>query len=401
MERSNQPSSFINQANSALEKEAQNQQQTTTTTTAAPAPTTTTTTGAQQTTTTTTAAQVTTTTTLAGQQGPTTTTTTIAGNTTTTTQQQAQVTNEMLLNHMRQVSGNQNLTMEEMLEAVNKPAPLTDEQKIKQEQQEELRLQAEFINSNKGTIDDFHRIRQSVNIKDDQLVREAFYAENRAIDDTLTDKDLEDMFNEHYFIGPDGTYSAAQKKFGEKKIANEAKNIRTQMGMPLEEVQNDLTMKSEAVKEAKEWEKRAKQFTQNLPKSFQVPIGKIGETEVGDFIYNFSDEEQRDFAASLEDPAFLLKQIADEKTGKTDLNKLFNLVRNNRVLSTAIKAAAGEFYSKGVDSISSGLNNSPDLRKTGQQETPDATAERLQGEEQIKRDARNTFGKGPRVKSIK
>lgn len=373
---------------------------TTTTTTAAPQHNTTTQPGGTPTTSTTTAATTTTTTTGVGA-GQTTTTTTAGSTTTTTTQ--AAIPDEVLLSRMRELTNNPDLTMEQMLAAHNRQPELTDEQKQRAEQERKIKVQAAFVRSGKGTIDDYHRITQLATIKDPDLVKQNFFSEAREVDGTLKDDEIEDMFNDHYFIETkEGMFSEAQKKLGQKRLARDAKAIRDEESKPLVEVENALKMDEEAIADARGWERRATEFAANYPKTFTVPIGKIGDKEMGDFKYNLSDDEQRDFAESLKDPAFLMKQIRDEKTGKTDLGKLADFVLSKRILATAIKAAASEHYSKGVDSVASLLHNNPDLRNTGDsRETTDAIKEREAGEKIIQTDASNIMGRGPKVKSLK
>lgn len=309
-----------------------------------------------------------------------------------------ELTDEVFLTHMRQKTGNDKLTMDEMLSAINKPENLTPEQQKQNSQEQELQLQSAFIKSGKGSIDDFYRIRQLKNVKNEDLVKEAFFAETKELDGNLDDDEISELFKEQYFIGEQ--YTETQQKIGQKRLKNEADTIRENMGMTLAQTEEELKMNDKAIKSANDWTKRVDNFTTKLPQSFQVPIGKIGEKEVGDFTYTFSEEEQREIVESLKDPAYLLKEIADKTTGQTDISKLYNLVVGNKVLRKIVKAAAGDYYSKGVDSIASVLNNNPNLTGNGGRETVDQTAERTKGEEIVRTDARKTFGRGPVVKSL-
>jgi hypothetical protein len=405
MDRTKFKPAFIAANDKVLEQEAIRQGGNTST-----APTTTTTTQAPQTTTTTTAGTTTlytsgtstTTTTAAAAAGGTTTNTT-AGTTTTTTTAAAQaISDEVLLTRMRELTKNPDLTMDQMLAAHNRAPELTDEQKRRAEQDKKLKVQAAFVHSGKGTIDDYHRITQLANIKDPDLVKQNFFQEARELDSSLKDDEIEEMFNDHYFIETkEGMFSDAQKKIGQKRLSRDATAIRDEQSRPLADVENALKMDEEAMTDAKKWEKNAIDFAATLPRTYRVPIERIGDKEMEDFIYNLSDDEYRDVTESLKDPAYLVKQIRDEKTGKTDLSKLYSLVLAKKILQTAIKASASEHYSKGVDSVTSLLHNNPDLRNTGgSRETTDATKERQQGEALVKKDASNLMGRGPKVKSI-
>ena len=177
MERTRKPGIFA--ANEAvLEKEAQKQQQE-----GGNAPTTTVATTTQGTTQPTTTQKPT-------SQGPTTTTTTTAPTHTTTTQnvgtttttttvaQQAEQTAmqraEAALPYLRESLGNPNLTIEDVLAKFQQPAELTSEQKKKLEEQKLVQLSQQFIESGKGTLDDFHRIRNLKNISDEALAKDHF-----------------------------------------------------------------------------------------------------------------------------------------------------------------------------------------------------------------------------------
>lgn len=393
---------FIAANEKVLEAEAAKQGPTNPTTTIAP---TTPTTTVQAGTTTETTQGTSTTTTTAGTTTPTTQGT---STTTTTAQQQQQqqpepqVSDEMLLKRMRELTKNPNLSMEEVLSAYNKAPELTEEQKKVADQNLKIKVQSAFVNAGKGTIDDYHRITQLPNIKDADLVMTYFMKDAREMDPSLTDEELEELFNAHYFISDNpNMYTEPEMKLGQRRLASDAKGIRQMEAKPLTEVENDLKIQEEAIAEAGKWEQRANNFIEKMPKTFTVPIGKIGEKEMGDFIYPLSEAEQRDLADSIRDPAFLIKQIRDPQTGKTDLSKLYDLVLAKRILHTVIRAAASDHYSQGVDSVTSVLHNYPDLRHSGDtRETPDQTKERLEGEAQIRKDANNTFGRGPRVKSL-
>jgi hypothetical protein len=394
---------FIAANEKVLEKEAVKMQSDTTT-----LPPTTTTTTVGGTAPTTTPPPTTTTTTVGGtaptttqqQQGNTTTTTTQGTSTTSTTA--GGISDEALLSYMRERTGNVNLTMEEMLTSLNRQPELTDDQKNRLTTEKQLQVQAAFVRSGKGTIDDYHRINQLSNIKDADLVRERFFADAREMDGSLKDSEIEEMFQDHYFISDQqGIFTDAEKKMGERRIKTEADAIRERERKPLVEIEELIEHESKAGQDAREWEKKALSYAAAIPKSYVFPIEKIGEKDMEDFIYPFNDDELREIADALKDPAYLLREIRDEKTGKTDLGKLSKLVIANKILHRAVRASASAHYSKGVESVTSVLNNHPDLTNTGgSKEITDQEQQVEEGKQIVKKDAASIMGRGTKIKSV-
>lgn len=313
----------------------------------------------------------------------------------------AGISDEQILAKLRATTGFEDLTMEQMVAAIQRPETLSEDDKKKKQAQDDLALQAAFINAGKGTIDDFHIIRQLKNIPDEPLVREHFREAVKEQSPELSDEEIEDAFKRHYFIGEEGEYNAHEIKIGQKRLAETAKSIRDIKSAPLNEVEQAVQMDAQALQGAKEWKAKVKQFTGTMPKTLDIPLGLHGTVDLGNFSYILTEAENKELSQALEDPAYLLRQIADEKTGKTDLNKLFGLIRDQKILKTAIIAAARAHYDKGVDSIASVLHNYPNLNgQAGGSKMQEQNEKVAEGQQIAKRDAANVFGRRNKVKSI-
>ena len=189
-------------------------------------------------------------------------------------------------------------------------------------------------------------------------------------------------------------------KIGQKRLAADAAAIRAQQSKPLTEIERELQMDEESIADARKWQATAKQFSQQMPMTVEVSLGKVGDTDLGNFAYKLTDEERRELDLTLQDPAYLAKSIVDTKTGKTDPSKLFNLLVWQKIGQSAVRAAAVANYSAGADSILATLENRPDLSRTGDRNTEDVTAIE-EGKKQLVKDASSILGgRQPRAKSL-
>lgn len=289
-------------------------------------------------------------------------------------------------------------TLDDLVGRMNNQ-PLSEEAKRRLEQQKEQRLLNSFLEGGHGTMDDFYQLRGLKEFNDEDLVRSAFRDEMRGINKDLSEEQIDDLFNERYFIGEDGQWEEHQNAWGKRKLKTEADNLRKEKYDPLAKVEQQLLLEDETRRSKKVWEQQVDAFVQTMPKQLTVPLGKFGEKDLGDFTYALSDNEQREIVESLKEPASLLNEIIDKKTGKTDMQKLFEVMLWRKFGVSAIKAASNEFHSKGIDEITSTLENRPNLRNTaGSTSTP--VSEEMEGRRIAASDARSILGRKTHRKTI-
>lgn len=273
----------------------------------------------------------------------------------------------------------------------------SEEQKKRREQQKEQKLLNTFLEKG-GTMDDFYRLRKLKEVKDEDFMREKFHAQMREFNPDLDADEIDDVFNRQYFIGADGEYNEHEQKYGRKRLTEEAQFLRTQESEPLSVVEHQMQLDEAASQSHKEWEKLVDTWSAQMPRKIDIPIGKMGDNDLGNFSYTLSEDEQRDMLQDLKNPNHLLEVVGEQKDGKftkkTDLNKLHDLLLWKRFAQKMIKAAASENYSKGIETVSAGLNNYPDLKRNGQGQQGQSASDDVQaGVNILKRDAQSIMGR--------
>lgn len=219
-----------------------------------------------------------------------------------------------------------------------------------------------------NTLDDFHRIKSTLAKDDATLAKEYIRAELVELGtEKPSEEEVNTIFKSRYMVkeSDDDVFSEHEVKLGQHLLKQEGARIRYQVGFGLTQATKSVQARQTEEQATRQWAEKVDNYIKNeMPRKFTLEIGQKGETDLGNFEYTINDAEVEEIKTFMRDPQGLTKLISgDGKT--TDLNKYSEVVMPYIIGKKIMAAMAMEMHSKGVELISSTLNNDPDLTKLG------------------------------------
>lgn len=232
-----------------------------------------------------------------------------------------------------------------------------------------------FLDQNKRDKNLVKRSKANKEKEATAIVKEAYQADLKKQFPKLSDDDIEQLFNTHFYIGEPDDFTEEEVAFGKQLMEREAERLKGSDEFIVDNVRNHLHQQRLTEYENNVLKHRVGQYISQVPRKMTINFGKLGNKELGSFEYNLDDETIGNVQRIMQSPVELTSKFLNDK-GELDMDKMFNLLVRSEIFDNASKTIANEYHSRGVTEIEAQLNNAPKFDMAGA--TTDEAVKKIQ-----------------------